>query len=618
MMAWKEFERGEKANESLLSTLTKEHSKHIQENRSYIKTVAEVLLLTATQNISQRGHRETSDADNRGNFLAILNAIGNHDPFVKKKLTGSRNAKYTSHQIQNEILDTLAEMVRSSIINEVKESGVFSIMSDETKDTKKKEQISFVLRYYYQGAVKESFLHFESADQLDAAGLTKKIIELLERYGLDYKNNLVGQSYDGASVMSGKHSGVQARIKDVAKQAFYVHCNAHSLNLVLVDTIKAVQPADFFALLQRLYVFMSGSHVHIKWLDTQKEMCPGTPRELQRLCDTRWACRHSACHTVLERLPAITCVLEKVAAENHGERSIDARGLLAQIDLQFIGLLVTCTKIFGEAKALSDILQSPSLDLCSAVDLVEALVQTFQDYRDESYFDSLWKEVVNTAENSNVETEPIPKRKLKQSKMLDGHTVMSSVGERSEQTRDSFRTSIFYPVLDVMLSELKRRFSKPNCAIMMGIQALNPSSASFCKEEALFSFASIYACNIDDLTHEIHQMKRVLQRKVASGIQKPSNIVELTNMIEPFKDVFHELFRLCKIAIAIPVSTASCERSFSTLKLVKTFLRSTMDDSRLSNLGVLSVESRRAKSLDMEDFVNRFSANHNNRRIQLY
>lgn len=137
------------------SSHTKEHSKHIQENLNYIKTVAEVLLLTATQNISQRGHRETSDADNRGNFLAILDAIGNHDPLVKKKLTGSPNAKYTSHQIQNEILDTLAEMVRSSIINEVKESGVFSIMADETKDTKKKEQISFVLRYYYQGAVKE-------------------------------------------------------------------------------------------------------------------------------------------------------------------------------------------------------------------------------------------------------------------------------------------------------------------------------------------------------------------------------------------------------------------------------------------------------------------------------
>ena len=252
------------------------------------------------------------------------------------------------------------------------------------------------------------------------------------------------------------------------------------------------------------------------------------------MSDTRWACQHTACRTVLKRLPAITRVLEEVAAENHGDRNIDAQGLLAQIDLQFIGLLVTCTKFFGDAKpSLSDILQSPSLDRCSAVDLVEALVQSFQDYRDESYFERLWKEVLNTAEKHDVETEPIPKRQSKQSKMLDGHTVMSSVRERSEQTRDSFRTSIFYPVLDIMLSELKKRFSKQNCAIMMGIQALNPSSATFCQDEFLFSFASIYACNIDNIRHEVHQMKRVLQKKVACGIQKPSNIVKLTNMIEP-------------------------------------------------------------------------------------
>ena len=75
---------------------------------------------------------------------------------------------------------------------------------------------------------------------------------------------------------------------------------------------------------------------------------------------------------------------------------------------------------------------------------------------------------------------------------------MSSVGEHSEQTRDSFGTYIFYPVIDVILSELKRRFSKPNCAIVMGIQALNPSSAAFCQEEALFLFASIYACDMHD------------------------------------------------------------------------------------------------------------------------
>lgn len=84
-----------------------------------------------------------------------------------------------------------------------------------------------------------------------------KIIHCLERYGLEYRTNLVGQGYDGASVMSWKHSGVAARIKTDAKHAVYVHCNAHCLNLVLIDTVTAVPEADcFFALLQKLYVYV--------------------------------------------------------------------------------------------------------------------------------------------------------------------------------------------------------------------------------------------------------------------------------------------------------------------------------------------------------------------------
>ncbi len=98
-------------------------------------------------------------------------------------------------------------MVRSSIIREVKESECFSIMVDEAKDVSKKEQMSMVLRYYYRSTVRESLLHFEAAQHLDAAALTEKIIQKLQHYGLDYKNNLVGQEYDGASVMSGKNSG---------------------------------------------------------------------------------------------------------------------------------------------------------------------------------------------------------------------------------------------------------------------------------------------------------------------------------------------------------------------------------------------------------------------------
>ena len=69
---------------------------------------------------------------------------------------------------------------------------------------------------------------------------------------------IVSQGYDGASRMSGHCSGVQTRLKEFAPQIVYIHCHAHILNLVLVDSVKAVPDAtQFFALLESLCFFIN-------------------------------------------------------------------------------------------------------------------------------------------------------------------------------------------------------------------------------------------------------------------------------------------------------------------------------------------------------------------------
>ncbi|KAK0143096.1 Zinc finger MYM-type protein 1 [Merluccius polli] len=525
-----DHQRAVRSNTTLADALNKEHSKQVKENREYIKTIGEVLFLTARQNIAQRGHDESEESKNKGNFKEILDVVASHDAVVKHRLTTIHNAKYTSKIIQNEVLDCLAEMVRSEIIDEVKDGEFFSIMADETKDVSKKEQISFVLRYYYNGVIKESFLHFECAERLDAAGLTEKIVHLLERHGLDYKNHLIGQAYDGAAVMSAKHSGVQARIREQAKYAFYIHC-------MLVDAVKAVPEADeFFALLQSLYVFTSGSYVHSKWLAVQTEMY-GSTRELQQLSDTRWACRFLALHNIMDRLPALKQVLQEMAQERRGEKSSEARGLLAQIDLEFVVHLVTLRKLFGETKLLSEMLQSTTVDLSRAVDLVEALVQTLNDFRQESFFDNLWDEVLNICEQCDAATQSVAKRPRKLSSRLREYHILSTVGQRElECDKETFRTSFFYPAIDCMLSELSKRFSKTNCELMCSIRSLNPKSDAFLRDTTLFDFGRLFGANIEDLGHELHQFKRLLERKVQGGvIEKPSDTVALTRFTEPYK-----------------------------------------------------------------------------------
>ena len=50
----------------------------------------------------------------------------------------------------------------------------------------------------------------------------------------------------GHQSMSGCLTGVQTQIKEVAPHALYIHCNAHYLNLCLVDSAKAVCGASEF------------------------------------------------------------------------------------------------------------------------------------------------------------------------------------------------------------------------------------------------------------------------------------------------------------------------------------------------------------------------------------
>ncbi|XDV31283.1 hypothetical protein PO909_034004 [Leuciscus waleckii] len=418
--------------------MDEKNKKQLTENQNYVKVLAEILIVTATENTAQRGHRETTDY---------------------------------SKTIQNEILKCLGGMVKNNIIKEVKESQQFSIIVDETKDIQKKEQISFVLRYFYEGAVHESFIEFSEADQLDAGALSEKIICFFEKHGLEYKKNLVGQGYDGAAVMSGVRAGVQAKVREVAKHSFYVHCSAHCLNLVIVDSVKNVSDAGtFFSLLEHLYVFLSGSYVHTKWLKVQQEMFDGAPRELQRFSDTRWACRQAACRNVLDRLPAIIHVLEEIASEMHPQRAVEARGILGQLDLNFIGYLVAFKTILSESKILSDQLQSKNIDFSKAVNLINAFKDTLDDYRSEDTFGELWNNIVDRTQNKS-------KRVRQTTKVLQDSIIASTLGQHvSPDGKTSFRDKVYYPVIDHMKGEVERRFSKTNCDTMNGLQALNPSS----------------------------------------------------------------------------------------------------------------------------------------------
>ena len=195
----------------------------ILDNRHFIKTVIQAVVLCNVQDLGLRGHREgrlTGDSSelgfscgdrNRGNFLEILSSYAVHDPVVRRKLmSGPRHAQYTHHSIQDQLISLLSKYVRDDILTNLKSAKFFAILCDETKDVGKKEQLSICLRYVDCGVLHEDFYNFVKADGLDSRSVMAVLKEQLEGIGVDSASHLIAQCYDGASVMSGRLAGLQA------------------------------------------------------------------------------------------------------------------------------------------------------------------------------------------------------------------------------------------------------------------------------------------------------------------------------------------------------------------------------------------------------------------------
>lgn len=78
----------------------------------------------------------------------------------------------------------------------------------------------------------------ETADQL-AKVLIAKLQQILT--APDDKYQLIAQSYDGASVMSGNSNGVQAFIRESFPYAYFIHCYAHQFNLLIKQAACAIK-----------------------------------------------------------------------------------------------------------------------------------------------------------------------------------------------------------------------------------------------------------------------------------------------------------------------------------------------------------------------------------------
>jgi hypothetical protein len=70
-----------------------------------------------------------------------------------------------------------------------------------------------------------------------------------------------------------------------------------------------------------------------------------------------------------------------------------------------------------------------------------------------------------------------------------------------------------------------------------------------------------------------------------------------------------------RVLLTIPVTVASAERSFSKLKLLKSYLRSTMKQERLNALAIITLECDMLEKIDYESIIEDFISKNTKRMM---
>jgi len=126
----------------------------------------------------------------------------------------------------------MGDAIQKQMLSYISQCKYFSIRADETTDVSQTEQLSLSVWFIKDTKVQEEFLCFVPVSSTTGKDLSSTILAQLSQLGLNLEH-VSRQGYDGASNMSGKDRGVQARVKEFYPLAMYTHCCNHVLSLVI-------------------------------------------------------------------------------------------------------------------------------------------------------------------------------------------------------------------------------------------------------------------------------------------------------------------------------------------------------------------------------------------------
>lgn len=366
---------------------------------------------------------------------------------------------------------------------------------------------------------------------------------------------------------------------------------------------------DMYNMLECLYVFFSKSCKRDSILRDHLKQVENALK-LRNLSKTRWVYRSESIDAVWSSFEAIRNALAEIAEKDRDDsvrkRAAGLQKKMTKFD--FVFTIMFMRLIMKMTKVLTIQMQKSDLNILDALTLIKQTVTLLERIRNtESELNSQIDASIEFAKTfgCNPTEEYAKKCSRKVNRRLDDRPQTSA----NILFRAHYRKCMI-EVLDSLITEY--RDNTKNClqkikplAVVLQPPLTTPSVQQV--EEVVNLFPPSVKVDPLSLSAEFEVFTSIVTQRN----EQCKTVDEAGKIAFDNKEIFPNIYRCYKLLFTAPVSVADIERSFSRMKIVKNFLRSSMTDNRLEDLIVLSTEKDLTKTIDMDDVLKNWAAKKN-------
>ena len=456
------------------------------------------------------------------------------------------------------MIDCIAEEMRSRLCKEIiKNNQKLSIIIDESTTVSRKSCLLLYIRTRWPQLNGDCFsfpLELIELSSLTAEHIFDRVLLCLSSHGFNdefLSQSLIGACSDGASTMLGSKSGVLTRLKAKYPTVFLWHCLCHRVELSVGDAVNSCTQVNHVAsMIDKLYSTYSQSPKAQRELD---DIAGSLGIQLQRIgkvFDVRWAASsYQTLSAVWQSYPALHSFFSTSAFSQTSKHRAVSSGLKSTLAApEFVHSLAVLLDALEEVSNLSLTLQAESCSLSKAYRIIKRTIRALQQQKEGAG----------------------PRFKEFEQALAAG--AFKGVSFKPKGTMLN-RNAFLQALVDNLSGRLFSDVSQNNLeSLLADLDVLDSQKWPSCVESPWLEGEN----NLKSLCDRFSLDFSVYKESFRDYIDEPTKMPK-------------KLMEIAAVANTLPVTSADCERGFSTMNNICSDDRNRLLVKRISNLIFLSL-----------------------------